>query len=315
MEKPHKGWKEELQHLINKNNATRVNGKVASNKTQADRAAFLFKFFHDMRSMGYAVSPHNIKQKHVQAACEHYESQNLSPATLQTYLMHLRVFCRWIGKHGMVGKTAECFSAPDVAKRVYAAQEDKSWSGNGVDVKAKLAEIKSAHPVLYMQLLMESAFGIRCKEAICLRPYIHFDEDNLHLVDGTKNGKQRTIPIETDYQRQAVKEVKDYVGRTTNRLITPGNTLKQEQSLYYRLMGKYGLTKNGLGVTGHGLRHEFAHAFMESYGLVPPVKGGEADQMEDEIEQDIKMEVSKRLGHNRTGITAAYYGSVKPSKA
>lgn len=314
MNSEHKVWKDELQSIISKHNSTRVNGKVASHKTQADRAAYLFKFFYDLREMGYAASPSNIKQKHIQAACEYYESKNLSAATLQTYLMHLRVYCRWIGKHGIVGKTAERFSSPEIGKRIYAAQTDKSWSGNGIEVLEKLQEIKSTQPILYMQLLMEAAFGLRCKETICLRPHIHFDESNLHVVDGAKNGKQRTIPIETEFQKRAMLEAKEFVGRTTNRLIHTGNTLKQEISLYYRLMGKFGLTKNGLGVTGHGLRHEFAHAFMESYGLKPPVKGGESGQMNAEAEEQIRLEVSNRLGHNRVGITAAYYGAFKAKK-
>lgn len=66
-----KGWKDELQSIINANLTIRDNGKTASNKTQSDRATFLFAFFHMLREKGYAVSPCNLKQKHIQVACDY----------------------------------------------------------------------------------------------------------------------------------------------------------------------------------------------------------------------------------------------------
>ena len=41
------GWKDQLKALIDANNQLRYDGKIASDKTQEERAKILFKFFKD----------------------------------------------------------------------------------------------------------------------------------------------------------------------------------------------------------------------------------------------------------------------------
>lgn len=303
------GWKDELQSIINANLSIRDNGKIASNKTQSDRATFLFSFFHMLREKGYAVSPHNLKQKHIQVACDYYVNEKkVSPATIQTYLMHLRALARWIGKDGMVKTASEYISDKSKYERTYAATEDKSWEGAGIDVQAKINEISLNHPWIAAQLLVEHAFGLRRKEAISLRPYMNIIEDNLHVVDGSKGGKARIIPIETDYQRDVAELAKSMVGKTSKTLSDPQFDLKQNLKKHSNVLSRYGITKKDLGVTGHGHRHGYAHTLMEQRGLVPLIKGGEIGQLPKEQEKEIRLEVSQKLGHNRVGITTAYSG-------
>lgn len=234
--------------------------------------------------------------------------KEVSPATIQTYLMHLRALARWIGKDGMVKTASEYIEDKTKYERTYAASEDKSWEGAGIDVKAKINEISLNHPWVAAQLLVEHAFGLRRKEAICLRPYMNVVEGNLHIVDGGKGGKNRIIPIENDYQRNVAELAKNMVGKTSKVLAEPQLSLKQNLKKYSNVLTKYKLTKKDLGVTGHGHRHGYAHTLMIARGLTPLIKGGELGQLPKEQEAEIRLDVSRKLGHNRVGITTAYSG-------
>lgn len=308
MDNASQDWKGQLQELINSNNAIRVNGKVASHKTQSDRASFLFNFFIKLRAKGYKTNPRGLKRKHIAVMFEEYESRGLSSATLQTYMMHLRVFERWIGKQGMIGDYKQYFKNPDVYKRVYVAQEDKSWSGSNIDIETTLANIYVYDQYFYFQLLIQSSFGLRVKEAIRFAPLTDFIANGMLHVKKGKGGRERFIPIESEFQIAVKKELLGFVKNTTKSLIPMGSRLEQEYSRYFRNMKKFGLTKAQLGVTGHGLRHEYIHAFMRKMGLEPTVTGGELNQLPKEEEKKIRQEAALRLGHNRIGISTAYYG-------
>jgi site-specific recombinase XerD len=303
------GWKQELQTLIDENITNRVNGKVASNKTQDDRASYLFKFFNDLRQGGFAVSPKNINLKHIKFICQKFEEDQLSAASIQTYLTHLRVFCRWIGKNGMMVDIDHFFNNPEATKRKYVASELKTWSAKDIDISQKLNEIKQDDIYVWIQLIVQHAFGLRRKEALFIRPYINFVDDNLHIIDGAKGGKARIVPIETELQKYAVLMAKHFVGKTSSTLMNPQESLKQNLKTYSNIMQKYGLTKKEAGVTGHWLRVEYITDFFESKGLVPAVKGGEAGQLRNDEEMRVRLDAAQRLGHNRVGVTSAYAGS------
>ena len=303
-------WKYELQSLINAMNKLRVNGRIASFKTQQDRAKYLFKFFKDLREAGFKVSPQNIKLKHIAYICEKYERDKISASTIQTYITHLRVLCRWIGKNGMIGDVGQYFSNPELIKRQYAASELKTWTGKGIDISQKLNEIKQDNIYVWIQLLMQQAFGLRLKEAACLRPYMSALDGKLHILDGTKGGKSRIVPIENDYQKFVIETAIQFIGKTSSSLMDPKLNLKQNLKKYSNTMTKHGLTKKKAGVTGHWLRSEFVIDFMISRGLTPIICGGEIGQLSKADELEIRLDAARRLGHNRVSVTTAYFGPI-----
>lgn len=230
-------------------------------------------------------------------------------ATIQTYLYFLSLFCRWIGKDGMVGDSKQYFADASILNRSYAATTDKSWEGNGVDVQGKIDAISVNYPWVAAQILVEHAFGLRRKEALSLRPYMNFVEGNLHIVSGSKGGKVRIIPVETDYQRDVAALAISMVGKTSKVLAEPMLSLKQNLSKTSRVASEYGITKKALGVTLHGNRCGYAINFMLSRGLTPLIVGGEIGVLPKEQEMDIRLQASQRMGHNRVGITTAYSGA------
>lgn len=311
--RPHvSGWKDQLQGYIRKYNHLRADGSKASHKTQSDRANYLFKFFIDIRALGYKVDPKNLGERHIRAICKKYEKDGLSAATFQTYISFLRVFCIWIGKPGMIKAVSQYFTDPQYAKRSYAATKDKSWDVPHVDKMRIIHEILSAHPYIGHQLLMEDAFGLRRKESIMIRPFMCERDGNLHIIDGAKGGKSRVIPIEDEYQREILDRVKAFLGNTSRHLGDPDLTLVQNLYRFSNVVKKYGIKKSGkgaLGITAHGLRAGFAMNQMEKRGLTSVLRGGEIGQLPPEVEHQIRVEVSRLLGHNRPEVTTAYSGA------
>jgi integrase len=289
----------------------RIDGKPASFKTQAERAKYLFKFLEDLRKMGYMFEPSNIKQKHIQAICQKYESDGLAASTIMTYISFLRAFFHWIKKPGMIVNVTQYFSNPDVIFRQYAAIKDKSWDKPEIDKYAILEKIRLESPFVYIQLLLEDAFGLRRKESIMFRPHMCDKGEFIVITEGSKGGRPRVIQIETEYQREVLNQAKYLAKSRQAHVSDPELSLKQNLKKFSNTMTKFGIVKAGigsLGVTAHGLRSGFAIRQMEQRGVVPYLKGGEVKQQMTEEDNELRRDVSENLGHSRPQIISAYTG-------
>jgi hypothetical protein len=72
------------------------------------------------------------------------------------------------------------------------------------------------------------------------------------------------------------------------------------------------VTRKGLGITSHGLRHEYVHErYEEKLGVVAPVKGGGKPDMDADDANAKKRMISEELGHSRPQIIGCYSGSPK----
>lgn len=313
-------WKRQLQDVLDKNLNTRANGNVASFATQSDRANFLFSFFKKLRAMGMKTEPRNLKEHHVHKVVLEWEKEGMKPATLQKYLSHLRQYCEWIGKRGMIREAENYVTNQSSVERTYIATEDKSWDKTELDKYKILQEIFNKDQYVGMQIMMQDAFGLRRKEAICIRPYISEKDGFIHVSDGTKGGKSRIVPVDTDIKRAVLKKAQQFVGYTQAHLGNPKKNLEQNLTRYSNILRRSGVNKSELGITGHGLRAGFAMRELEVRGLIPVLRGGKIGTLEKAEEKRIRMEVAELLGHHRTRVTTAYsgaetyYGLLKLSK-
>lgn len=309
------GWKGELQKLIDQHNHYKAGGKrIASNKTKDDRAKALFLCFRTLREkLGYSIdNPSNLKPKHVEALVRYWESDGLSASTIQTRMSFLRAFAEWIGKPGMIGASEKYVINPASAKRTYAADRDKGWDANGIDVDATIRAIAAEHPYVGMQLKVARAFGLRKKEAIMLAPILADQGSDLVVDRGVKGGRPRTVMIDSVEKRAVVDEakafVKAYGSGVRGKLGDPAKNLKQNMTKYSNTLFRLGITMKQLGTTGHGLRHQFACDRLEDQGVVAPVRGGKLDQIDADERHIAYSRVSEELGHSRESVIAAYAG-------
>lgn len=324
--KPRPSWKRTLQDILwthNDRHATKP--KVVSAKTQAERACALFRCFRDLHVLGYKIrNPHCLGGRHVRALVADWTSdeprtRRLSPSTLQNELSALRTFAEWIGKPGLVLPAETYVSDPARVARRTAATTDRSWAARGIDPDALIEEIAAYDAWVGAELRIARAFGLRVKEAVMLQPRLAEKVSGqaaagsdvpileLETERGTKGGRLRHIPIDTPVKRAALEAAKALVSTESQYLADPARSLKQNLYRLRNVLQKFGVTGRELGITAHGLRHQYAADRYEAFaGAAAPVRGGVAPDAE--TDDRARLQVAEELGHSRIEVVAAYLG-------
>jgi integrase len=336
-------WKRQLQDKINQHN--RQHGskpKGVSNKTMHERACSLFRSFTLLRRLGYQIDLNNLAGRHIQMLVDYWTGNARvadrcrqrglamlerphSTAYIEQQLSFLRVYGdTWIGKPGMVHPLADYVEDPARFKRSYAAKEDRSWEGNQVEFKSVVEKVAAIDSRVAAQLALLLAFGLRRKEAVMFMPHSavvpsesvpisqHASDRYavfLRVERGTKGGRLRFVAIRNDDQRSALELALQFAPRPSSHVGYPGLSLKQSLKRFDNVMQKAGISRKQLGVTAHGLRHQFAQEFhVELTDVRAPVRGGDVC-IDPETLKAALLEIARQLGHNRAQIVNAYCGS------
>lgn len=194
--------------------------------------------------------------------------------------------------------------------RTSVATRDKSWSGNGVDVDAKIEEARAFDPVVARLIFLARTYGLRAKETLFVRPHEDDKGDRLRLSRGTKTGRPRDIVYE-DFDEEAFQSaIEDVKAELSpgDHAAWKGRSLKEARRRLYYVLECIGLTQKASGVTFHGLRTQWAiEQFENLTGTAAPVRGG--GSIDYQRFADVRRTISRAMGHNRIRVTSAYYGS------
>jgi site-specific recombinase XerD len=307
-----------LSIILKENAYTRKNGRVASQRTVTAYTEVLNMAFDQLNDLDFKIqNPRNLTETHIAALCRHWHKNRKQVSTIQEYLSKLRVFSGWIGKDGMVKSLPNYL--PDVDKKKLkvskVAQESKSWSENGVNIIQKIEKADALDWKFGLMIRMMLAFGLRRKEVTHIKPWKADLGDKLVIYLGeAKGGRPRDIYFDNHEQRVVLDYVKiklkknEHLGWETDTRGKPA-TLKYNIRRYNDYMARIGITKLGDGVTGHGLRAQYAENAALIAKMIPPTLGGTRSQM-DRRDLDVKRaQISELLGHSRISVTASYYGS------
>ena len=312
-QKNNKGWKHSLNQLLKTHNHTHAQkGKVISYATQAARREVLFRGFQTLRDLGYKLNDVNgFKGRHIQALASHWEQQGLKSATLQRYLSTFRTFCRWVGKEGMMENNNRYFKDKEVLKRTYIASTPKTWGHQGVDPFEKINTIGEQHPRIAHALSLQRLFGLRTKESLLLKPHIADKGSVLVVSHGTKGGRDRFVPIETEAQRTLLNALKALTSPSES-LVPKDKTYAQYRNHYYHILKQNGITR-AQNLTAHGLRHEHLNElYTQKTGELSPVlqsgKESPTSEATEEQREYARLCVAERAGHSRANISNAYLG-------
>ena len=290
--------------------------KKVGSGTQDKRETVIKGFFSDLFHLRYKIeSIHSLKQKHLVAVFNYLEEQGQSPSTIQNKISIMRVFCEWIGKYGMVGDSSLYVKDRASVRRSMVVREDKSWDGKGIDVVAKLPEIakKDKSAALWLEICW--AFGLRVREAIMSRPGASVEGPVFWVMEGTKGGRPRVVPIETDIQRDVIARARLVADGKTGYLGVRGRTYEQKKNRFYYVLKVCGITLSEEGITAHGLRHEYMQrVFKRLTGIEAPIKGGDLSQLGKQEFHEASQKLMERAGHTRVTIGASYYGSRRIKK-
>lgn len=309
---PERLWSE-LNALVKEHGrkATRQN-KIVGHETTDARRERLVLSFRELRGLGYKLETvHNLQQRHVHALAKSWESRGPSASTIANRISCLRALYIWIGKPGMIQQSSDFVLDPNSVRRQQATTEDKSWSGAGIDIIALISLVEQHDKRVGLQLKLMLAFGLRRKEAVMFRPLKADMGGAIRARDGTKGGRERVILIETPGQRKLLDFAKTTVSKVNEHIGHPDLTLEQAIRRFNYVMEKFGITHRALGITSHGLRHQFLSDLYETLTGVPsPVRGTNVTAEIDQLTHDLaRSRVSQDAGHTRLGIANAYIGA------
>ncbi len=266
--------------------------------TQADRMRSLSLAARQLREAGFRqMKASSLKGKHVQALLDRWQEEGLSSGTIKNRLSHLRWWAEKIGKAGILPADNTQLG---VAERRYVPNISKARElGTGLE------QLTDAHVRISLQL--QAAFGLRREEAIKFQPSYADRGDHIALKGSwTKGGRERTVPITTTEQRDALHAAHRLAG--TGSLIPANKTYIQQRHVYDGQCKAAGLSHM------HGLRHQYAQSRYETLtGRPPPAAGGplvtELSPTQRIEDRHARQTISRELGHERVQITAIYPGS------
>jgi len=250
-----------------------------------------------------------IDQRHIKVVTDSWTAEKLAASTIQTRVSILKWLATGLGKRGLIQDMSYYGIADEAVKRTYVAQVDKSWSGHAVLSSEKISEATALDVWVGNQLNLMGAFGLRIQEAVMINPELADHGDSLIVEAGTKGGRARIVPIRTPEQRKVLDAAKLLAQRSKRGSMCPPHK-KVEQAIrrIYYIADKLGITKQNLGVTPHGLRHQYANdRYEEISGNPSAVRGGKAI-VDRALDEKARRQVTQDLGHARLNITAAYTG-------
>lgn len=256
----------------------------------------------------------NLKLKHAVYLKNHWFARGLAGKTIDNKISMLRRLYEWVGKANAIPPNQQWLTGAEYAwiSNARADHRDKTPRAAGLDAEAVTAlinEIEKTDVRVGAALRIERAFGIRVKEALLFRPLQDVRADHIRIRHGAKNGRPRTLYIETDAQRDAIEYVKVALGSRDWCLVPHDKSYQQGRDRYYNVLKRHGVTRQQLGFTSHGLRQDhLIDTFQKTSGQPAPVRGGR-DAVNPEAAERGRRKATGVAGHGRTAVMDAYAGS------
>ncbi len=302
-------WKTTLNAILKAHNkAAATGGKAVSFATQEARRDLLERGFKELRALGYKLPDvRGFKERHMTALGHAWEAKGLSASSIQNRISIFRTFSEWIGKTGMIRGSEHYVKHAKSVERHLVTQVDKTWSGQKKTLTEKLEAIQKQDKFVALQLELQRAFGLRMKEAALLKPHMADKGNYLAVNWGTKGGRDRTVPIQTDYQRDVLTRAKLSLEQPNSSMVPKNYNFRQWKNHYYYVCHQAGISRKD-GITSHGLRHErLNEIYQEITGTLSPVKGS-SDEIQPHLHTIARQEIAEVAGHSRETIAGAYVG-------
>lgn len=302
-------WKATLNAVLRAHNKAAVSGgKAVGFATQDARREILEQGFKELRTLGYKLPDvRGFKERHMTALGHAWEEKGLSASTIQNRISVFRTFAGWIGKEGMIRGSEHYVKDPQNVARQLVTRVDKTWSGQQQTLIDKLPAIQAQDKHVALQLELQRAFGLRMKEAALLRPHMADKGHYLMVNWGTKGGRDRVIPIQTDYQRDVLARAKALLPHPHSSMTPHTHNFIQWKNHYYYICHQAGISRQE-GITSHGLRHErLNEIYKDMTGQDSPIKNGATTDPHND--KAVRQEIAEIAGHSRASIAGAYIGS------
>lgn len=273
--------------------------KDGSFATQKNRLSSLVQMSKQINQLGYRVSyPSQLKPKHVDALVAKWKEDGITDGVMKNRLSNVRWWAEKVGKSNVVHTDNKSYG---IKNRVYVTNQDKSK----ILDQGKLDRVKCEF--VKTSLMLQEAFGLRREESIKFDARFAVKADKIVLKDSwCKGGKQRSIPIENDKQRQVLERIERISSNSC--LIPPSKNYVQQLRRYEVQTKMAGLSQM------HGLRHRFAQdKYKALTGTECKARGGlsrkEMTKPQLKLDNKARKIITQMLGHERLEIVAVYIGS------
>jgi integrase len=266
--------------------------------TQANREHILTLVANELHALGYrGMSARSLKPKHIEALVKDWFARELAIGTIKNRMAAIRWWARKVNKQNVMARSNEHYGIPD---RRFVTNESKAKTVT----HEQLEKIRDEH--VRMSLELQQTFGLRREEAMKFQPSFADRGDHLVLkASWTKGGRERTVPIRTEEQRDVLNRARRLAG--FGSLIPSNRNYRQQMRVYEGNTLRAGLSQM------HGLRHAYAqNRYEELTGWKAPAAGGPKAKFltpeQRETDRQARLIISRELGHERIQITAAYCG-------
>ena len=268
-----------------------------SYSTQAGRRDILKLFANDLVGLKFGLrNIDGLKQKHIVAIVEFWQSKQLSISTIKNRLAVLRFLCEKINKSNLIPTNEKL----GIGRRTYVSVENRALYNPSFS--------KISNEYIHISLQLQRVFGLRREESIKIKPHMADKGDKLELLSSwCKGGRGRIVPIRTEEQRFWLEQAKNIAGKFGNSLIPENKNYKKQKNVYDKQVTRAGLRNL------HGLRHAYAQQrYKELTGWNAPKNGGpkskELTRDQKQIDRQARLILSEELGHSREQITVNYLG-------
>ena len=301
--------------------------RPVSERTRTVYADELIRMLDELSELRAGVQEiGEIGKSHAVKLIKHWGARGQAASTIQNKISILRRFLTFIGKDSAIPKGEDLktwlnrqgVTAPITRQNI--PTESKAWDENQVDLHKVLAELSKESAITAIQLEVQAAFGLRMKESIQLNPQAADCGTFLRVLHGTKGGLPRDVDFDEDpamreWQRDVLERAKLHAQQNRKGTLSiQGKRLDQSKAHFYYQCRKIGITRDQLGVTAHGLRHQYAaRRYARLAGMGAPVSKNAPLHVTDEVRSaDLaaREQVSRELGHFRPDITQVYTGSL-----
>lgn len=304
--------------------------RVVAEKTRTAFGRTLMNIIQDLRKLNMPIQRiDEIGQRHAVVLTAYWANDlGHSSSTIQNKLSAIRKFCELIGKMEAIPKREKLYVALEAkgveksaVTRAQVTHGSKSWKAAGVDAQAIIEVVAVENPQEAILFELELNFGLRVKEALSFRPREAERRDGIAIKLGTKGGAGRFVPFMKDpvkqaKQRDVLERARAWADEHNNKgeMGYERMTMEEARTKYYHVLRKYGINQKAMGVSSHGLRHQFAADMFEDItGHRPPAEGEETPawfKQNRELVDHAYKKVSEALGHWRKDISTAYLSSV-----
>lgn len=247
---------------------------------------------------------------------ERVDSGQLSPATAQNYLSAVN--------------TVMSLARGDFALRVTAVKEAGLASRSGIakiDKSVSVSDhelaVDKASPAITILLQLQREMGLRFEESAKIdakKAYLEATSKGyITVTAGTKGGRERVVPIETERQITTLKAAFEHQSANNQKSMIPTTqSYKQFKDNSYNEIRR-------ININFHGERHAYAqNRYLALMGVSCPVVAGISKPAEHirfvantlgvpfslakERDYQVRLQIAEELGHSRVGVTRAYLG-------